>query len=143
MNAKASELYPSRYYATMDTPAHFWDAWDVSDLSVIPEASTMFSLTEAQWLEKGGETGLQKLKVVKGGELVDYVPAVTPQDLKSMAQAELSGWVAQQAALASAMGQKFSSDMKAYVRTLQSMASGAQGSPLMLPNRPSGAVVAE
>lgn len=143
MTQTPQELYPAQYYATFDTPAQFWDARDVSDLSVIPEASTMLALTEAQWLEKGGSSGQQKLKVVKDGELVDYIPTVTTQDLKSMAQAELLGWVMQQASLVNAMGQVFSATMKEYVASLQGIVSGASGIQQSIPKRPSASEVAD
>lgn len=90
MTKTPKELYPAQYYATFDAPAQFWDAWDVSDISVIPAPEKLFPMTLEQWNEKGGASGPQKLKVVSGNTLIDYVPPVQLIPLKTQAKSALA-----------------------------------------------------
>lgn len=90
MTKTPKELYPEQYYATFDAPANFWDAWDVSDISVIPAPEKLFPMTLDQWNDKGGSSGPQKLKVVSSNTLIDYVPPVQIIPLKTQAQSALA-----------------------------------------------------
>ncbi|MFT8308491.1 hypothetical protein [Acetobacter malorum] len=90
MTQTPQELYPEQYYATFDVPAQFWDAWDVSDINVIPAPEKLFPMTLDQWNEKGGSSGPQKLKVVSGSTLIDYTPPIQLVPLETQAKSALT-----------------------------------------------------
>lgn len=133
--------YPNRYYASYDkeatqpTPVNGWfDTWDMSSVSNVPSASEMIPVTETQW----NDTTTFRLpmgKGVKDGVIVDYTPPVTPVPLTTQAQSAMS-WVNEQAALASAMGETFTDDMKAYVKALRDIISGSDTTSTKLPEQP-------
>lgn len=129
--------YPARYYASLDKPCAWYDTWAMSKPEVIPPVSELYAMTEAEWQAKGGDYGSKSMAVIDG-KLVPYVQTVSVQH---QAENELS-WINQQAALASAMGETFTDEMKAYVKAIKAIATGADTSSTELPQRPSDGKVA-
>ena len=129
--------YPARYYASLDKPCAWYDTWVMSKPEVIPPVSELYAMTEAEWQAKGGDYGSKSMAVIDG-KLVPYVQTVSVQH---QAENELS-WINQQAALASAMGETFTDEMKAYVKAIQAIATGADTSSTELPQRPAEGKVA-
>ena len=136
MTKTPKELYPAQYYATFDTPANFWDAWDVSNLSVIPAPEKLFPLTLEQWNEKGGSSGLQKLKVVSGNTLIDYVPPVQSIPLKTQAQSALA--IARQTVWDEygSINEATPVDCVTYLKVLMAITSGKDTTSTVLPVSP-------
>ncbi|MGV4877628.1 hypothetical protein ACSW3V_09640 [Acetobacter indonesiensis] len=128
--------YPARYYATLDVPAQFFDTWDMSDPSIIPDGGNLFALTVEQWQGKGGASGAQKAMVVQGGQFIPYEPPASVVPLATQAKSELTDWIASQASMAAAMGETFTDDMKSYVKAVKAMADGSDVTSEKLPDRP-------
>lgn len=128
--------YPARYYATLDVPARFFDTWDMSDPSIIPDVGNLFALTLEQWQGKGGASGAQKAMVVQDGQFIPYQPPAIIVPLAAQAHSELTDWIASQAAMATAMGERFTDDMKSYVKAVSAIAYGSDVTTEKLPDRP-------
>lgn len=137
--------YPKRYYASYNTTASqptpvtgWFDTWDMSSVDNVPSADDMIPVTESQW----NDTTFRKPngKGVKDGVIVDYTPPATPIPLTTQAQSAMS-WVNEQASLASAMGETFTDDMKAYVKALRDIISGSDTTSTELPKQPSDVMV--
>jgi hypothetical protein len=77
---------------------------------------------------------------VINGQLVDYAPPTVPVPLKTQATTA-QAWIQQQANLASAMGEVFTADMKAYVLAVNAIASGADTTSTALPAQPASVMV--
>lgn len=133
----ASELqktYPARYYATLDKPCAWYDMWVFSSTEGLPAPSSLYAMTTEQWSAKGGDYGTRSMAVING-QLVDYTPPVVPVPLKTQATSA-QAWIAQQASLASAMGEVFTADMKAYVKAIAAIANGTDTTSTALPAQP-------
>lgn len=78
---------------------------------------------------------------VVNGELVDYTPPVVAVPLKTQAAAA-QAWIQQQANLATAMGETFTADMKAYVTAISAIASGTDTTSTALPAQPTDVMTA-
>jgi hypothetical protein len=78
---------------------------------------------------------------VVNGQLVDYAPPVVPVPLKTQA-ATAQAWIQQQANLATAMGEVFTADMKAYVKAIAAIASGTDTTSTALPAQPTDVMAA-
>lgn len=126
--------YPARYYADMNKPCGWYDMWVFSSADGLPAASTLYAMTAEQWAAKGGSTGTKSMAVING-QLVDYAPPTVPVPLKTQA-ASAQVWIQQQANLASAMGEVFTADMKAYVKAIAAIAGGTDTTSTALPARP-------
>lgn len=131
--------YPNRYYASYDKETSvvtgWFDTWDMSSVANVPSVSEMIPVTEVQW----NDTKTFRIpmgKGVKDGVIVDYTPPATPIPLTTQAQSAMS-WVNEQASLASAMGETFTDDMKAYVKALRDIISGSDKTSTELPKQPS------
>ncbi len=133
-NADVMAAYPNRYYATMDKPCAWYDMWAFPSTDGLPAASTLFAMTADQWAAKGGNAGTRSMAVVNG-QLVDYAPPVVPVPLKTQA-ATAQAWIQQQANLATAMGEVFTADMKAYVKAIAAIAGGTDTTSTALPAQP-------
>lgn len=130
-------LYPARYYAAVDADNLVTGWYDVGALSTVvglPSASAMVPVPPDLWDARSGQ-----YQAVNGA-LVVYTPPVAPIPLKDLAAAELSGWIAPQAAMASAMGETFTDAMKAYVKAVQAIASGADTTSTAMPARPTSSM---
>lgn len=144
MNGDVKTLYPAQYYASYDTtaaqPAYingWYDTWSMSDVSSVPAASDMLAVTQAQWLARNSNQGVQNGAVVA-------CPAPTPVptvSLPAQAQAALA-WIGQQANLAAAMGEVFTADMKAYVAAINAIANGTDTTSTVLPAQPTDVLAA-
>ena len=136
MTKTPKELYPEQYYATFDAPANFWDAWDVSDISVIPAPEKLFPMTLEQWKEKGGSSGPQKLKVVSGNILIDYVPPVQLIPLKTQAQSALA--IARQTVWDEfgSLNETTPDNWVTYLKALMAIANGKDTTSTVLPVSP-------
>lgn len=128
--------YPARYYASLDKPCAWFDTWVMSNPDVIPPVSELYAMSEAEWLAKGGDNGSLSMAVIDG-KLVPYIQSVSVQQ---QAENETS-WINQQAAMAAAMGETFTADMKAYVKAIQAIATGADKTSTALPTRPTDIMV--
>ncbi|WP_061488006.1 hypothetical protein [Acetobacter tropicalis] len=129
--------YPERYYARYDTKAAqptvvtgWFDTWGMSDVSGLPNASEMIAVPRENFQDHA-TSGVG----VQDGRLISYT---APAPIKDLAGYELTGWVASQASMASAMGETFTSDMKAYVKAVQAIADGTDTASTKLPDRPTG-----
>ena len=129
--------YPDRYYARYDhtasqpAPVTGWfDTQTLSTTANLPEASLMVPMTAEQW--DGRLSGPQ---FVSEGALVAYTPPPVLAPLKDQAALQ-QPWIASQATLAAAMGETFTDTMKAYVKAIQALASGADTTTTALPTRP-------
>ena len=132
--------YPEQYYASYDTTATqptivtgWYDTWSMSDVSNVPKASDMIAMTETEWNDTTFRMPVGK--GVKDGAIVDYTPPVVPVPLVTQAQNAMS-WVNQQASMATAMGETFTSDMKAYVTALRAIIAGTDTTSTVLPTQP-------
>ena len=134
-NADVMAAYPDRYYATMDKPCAWYDMWAFPSTDGLPAASTLFAMTAEQWAAKGGSTGTKSMAVING-QLVDYAPPTVPVPLKTQATTA-QAWIQQQANLATAMGEVFTADMKAYVKAIAAIANGTDTTSTALPAQPS------
>ncbi|MGS0648981.1 hypothetical protein ACU81Q_15290 [Komagataeibacter melomenusus] len=132
--------YPARYYATLDTPCAWYDMWVYSSVDGLPPVSQLFPMTSEQWAAKGGNVGTKSMAVVNG-QLVDYTPPVVPVPLKTQAAAA-QAWIMQQANLATAMGEVFTADMKAYVTAINAIAGGTDTTSTALPAQPTDVMTA-
>ena len=137
--------YPARYYCDGGAPAAFYDMWGYSSTDHLPDISELHPVTSAQWAERqnSAATGLkQSFWNTASGSLEPYTPPAVVVPLSTKAQSEMSGWVNQQAVLATAMGETFTDEMKAYVKAIQAIATGADTSSTELPQRPAEGKVA-
>lgn len=138
VTAKALK-YPARYYCDGDAPAGFYDTWGYTSTDHLPDISELHPVTSAQWTERqnSAATGLKQYTWdAASGSLETYTPPAVVVPLATKAQSEMSGWINQQAAMASAMGETFTADMKAYVKAIQAIATGADKTSTALPTRP-------
>lgn len=138
--ADVLKAYPARYYATLTKPCGWYDMGMFSSLDGLPPLSDLFALTPEQWQAKGGDYGT-KIMAVIDGNLVDYTPPVVPVPLATQAASEMT-WIQQQANLASAMGEVFTADMKAYVKAIAAIANGSDTTSAELPARPTDVLAA-
>lgn len=127
-------LYPDRYYAKYDASASqpttvmgWVDAWSMSKLSypdiagtvvTLPAAKDMIAVAAADWHDMAfrAPTG----KGVQGGRVIDYT---APVPLVTQAQGVM-GQVGQWASMATAMGETFGSQTKAYVAEIKAIIAG-------------------
>ena len=131
--------YPVRYYCDSDTPAGFYDTWGYSSTDHLPDISELHPVTSAQWTERqnSAATGLkQSTWNAASGSLEPYTPPAVVVPLATKAQSEMSGWISQQAAMAVAMGETFTDEMRAYVKAIQAIATGADTTSTALPTQP-------
>lgn len=131
--------YPARYYCDGGAPAAFYDTWGYSSTDHLPDISELHSVTSAQWTERqnSAATGLKQYTWnAASGSLETYTPPAVVVPLATQAQSEMSGWISQQASMAAAMGETFTTDMKAYVKAIQAIATGADKTSTALPTRP-------
>ncbi|MDN7351038.1 hypothetical protein [Acetobacter senegalensis] len=132
-------VHPDRYYCDGGTPACFYDAWGYSDISALPDGSELHALTKEQWQARqdSASTGLQDYVWDHAtGTLVEYTAPAVVIPLAKQAASEISGWIATQASMASAMGETFTADMQAYVKAIRSIADGSDTASTKLPDRP-------
>lgn len=137
--------YPARYYACPNSsaliggyPSVMWVDVNVflSAPAWLPAASDMIALTEAEWTVRS--TGTQ---IMVNGAVQTYTPPVVAVPLQTQATTA-QAWIQQQANLASAMGEVFTADMKAYVRAIAAIASGADTTSTALPAQPADVMAA-
>lgn len=126
--------YPARYYATLTKPCSWYDMWMFPSPDGLPAVNTLYAMTAEQWAAKGGDNGALSM-CVENGALVAYTPPVVPVPLKTQA-ATAQTWIMQQANLAAAMGETFTSDMKSYVKAIAAIANGTDTTSTALPAQP-------
>ncbi|MBS1017255.1 hypothetical protein KBX73_15025 [Acetobacter persici] len=135
--------YPDRYYASYDKTNYvvtgWYDTWEMSSVTNVPSAGDMVVVTPAQWNDTTSFR-LPTGKGVIGSKIVDYTPPATPIPLTTQAETAMT-WVQDQATMASAMGETFTADMKAYVATLRAIISGDDSTSTELPERPNDIMV--
>lgn len=135
--ASAAVKYPARYYVSFDSTATqpttvlgWFDMWEVSNLVNIPSADNLIAISASDWAARQ-LSGVG----VKDGKLVSYTPPVPQVALSVQANSE-DVWIQQQAALATAMGETFTDEMKAYVKAVRAIADGTDSTSIVLPARP-------
>lgn len=135
-------VYAARYYASYDTTAAqptpvtgWYDTWGMSSIAKVPAATDMIVVSAENWNDTESFR-LPTGKGVQNGKIIDYTPPAVVVPLATQAQSEMSGWIAQQASMAVAMGETFTADMKAYVKAIQAIATGADKTSTALPTRP-------
>jgi hypothetical protein len=143
-NSWWSEKYPARYYAYANMAqlrdGHPVVGWvDVSEFSAppawLPDAADMIAQTDAQWAERNSGN-----QIIVSGSVQTYTPPNVPVPLKTQATTA-QAWIQQQANLASAMGEVFTADMKAYVKAIAAIASGTDTTSTALPAQPTDVMV--
>ena len=128
--------YPDRFYCSKDKPASgFYDMWGFSSVDGQPAASDLYAITAAEYADRLANSR-QQYYDTDTGKLADYIAPVVPVPLKDQAAAENSSWIQAQINEASVMGEIFSDDMKAYVKAIRAIASGADTTSSALPARP-------
>lgn len=132
--------YPARYYADMNKPCGWYDMWVFSSADGLPAASALYAMTAEQWAAKGGDTGTKSMAVING-ELVDYTAPAVAIPLKTQA-ATAQSWIMQQANLAVAMGEVFTTDMRTYVKAIAAIANGTDTTSTALPTQPTDVMIA-
>lgn len=140
--AQVKSDYPARYYAAYDQTATeptqitgWFDVWGMVDRSQVPLASAMLPITQADMPKDGSPL---TPKAILSGKIVDYSEELP---IKDQASQEMK-WIQSEAALASAMGETFSADMRAYVKAIQSIIAGTDTTSTQLPVRPAQILVA-
>ena len=137
--------YPDRYYVCPNYsaliggyPSVMWVDVNVflSAPAWLPAASDMIALTKAQWTARSTGT-----LIVVNGAIQTYTPPVVAVPLQTQA-VTAQAWIQQQANLAAAMGEVFTADMKAYVKAIAAIASGADTTSTTLPTQPTDIMTA-
>lgn len=132
--------WSGQYYATLTAPCGYYDLAAFTTFANVPPESELFALTPEQWAARmDGNTVLPK--AVVNGVWVDYSPPIPTVPLTTQA-ATAQAWIQQQANLAAAMGEAFTADMKAYVKAVNAIASGADTASTALPAQPADVMVA-
>lgn len=129
----------TKYYASFNpelSPAPIAGFYDASKNPDLDYTHGFIEITEEQYKNRN-----EGLFAVTDGVFGPYTPPPVVVSLKSRARAEQT-WIYQQAALVSAMGETFTDEMKAYVKAIQAIATGADTSSTELPQRPSEGKVA-
>lgn len=118
------------YYAAIDPETRIVQCW-----------YQLFSPATAENFVKISESDYEKLSTLPGakidesGTLIPYQPPVSQAALKSAAAYSLQT-VNSQAAVATAMGQTFGLQMRAYVQQLRAIANGTDTTSTTLPAAP-------
>lgn len=130
----------TKYYASFNpelSPAPIAGFYDASKNPDLDYTHGFIEITEEQYKNRN-----EGLFAVTDGVFGPYTPPVVVVPLSTKAQSEMFGWISQQAALVSAMGETFTDEMKAYVKAIKAIATGADTSSTELPQRPSDGKVA-
>ena len=129
----------TKYYASFNpelSPAPIAGFYDASKNPDLDYTHGFIEITEEQYKNRN-----EGLFAVTDGVFGPYTPPPVVVSLKSRARDEQT-WINQQAALAVAMGETFTDEMKAYVKAIQAIATGADTSSTELPQRPAEGKVA-
>ena len=129
----------TKYYASFNpelSPAPIAGFYDASKNPDLDYTHGFIEITEEQYKNRN-----EGLFAVTDGVFGPYTPPPVVVSLKSRARDEQT-WINQQAALAVAMGETFTDEMKAYVKAIQAIATGADTSSTELPKRPAEGKVA-
>lgn len=138
-------LYPNRYYASYDTAAAqptpvtgWYDTWNMSDVSAVPAASDMISVTEAQWMVRNSNQGVQNGAIVA-------CPMPTPIPVIPLATQAQSALTAAAAATWQAYGmygETTPADVVTYLTALRAIANGTDTTSTALPAQPTDVMTA-
>ena len=132
--------YSSRYLAYPDTNGSIngYPLVGYIDLNMyqtkpafLPDAASTVPMTADQWAAK-----LIENQVIKDGSISTEIFIPPPVPLKNKAESEYTGWIQAQINEAVAMGETFTDAMKAYVKAVRAIASGADTTSTALPERP-------
>ncbi|MFT8419208.1 MAG: hypothetical protein ABF636_10340 [Acetobacter sp.] len=126
--------YPARFYCDKNTPCSVFDMWGYSNVTSATAIGDLYAITPAQYADRLLNPRNQYYNAATG-QLADYVPPPVVIPLKTQAASAMV-WIQQQANLASAMGQVFTADMKAYVKAIAAIANGTDTTSTALPERP-------
>ena len=134
--------YPDRYYASYDTTAPqptqvtgWYDTWDMSNVSNVPEASSMIPISESDW----NNIDTFRLPIGRGvlnGKIIDYTPPPAPVPLKTQAQSALA--IARQTVWDEygSINEKTPDDWVTYLKALMAIANGTDTTSTALPAQP-------
>lgn len=126
--------YPDRFYCDRNTPCAVYDMWGFSSAPTEPALSDLYPITPDEYFDRQANPRPQYYDTA-AGKLADYTPPVVAPTLSALAASE-QAWIQQQANLATAMGQTFTTDMRAYVAAINAIAAGTDTSSTALPARP-------
>lgn len=126
--------YPARFYCDKNTPCSVFDMWGYLSAPTSPAIGDLYAITPAQYADRLLNPRNQYYNAATG-QLADYVPPPVVIPLKTQATSAMV-WIQQQANLASAMGQVFTVDMKAYAKAIAAIANGTDTTSTALPTQP-------
>ncbi|OUJ13811.1 hypothetical protein [Acetobacter okinawensis] len=126
--------YGSRFYCDSNSPCSVYDMWGFLSVTGEPSESTLHAITASEYADRQKNPRSQYFDT-STNTLQDYTPAPVAVPLKTQA-ATAQAWIQQQANLAAAMGEAFTADMKAYVKAVNAIASGADTTSTALPAQP-------
>lgn len=132
--------YGSRFYCDSSTPCAVYDMWGFGTIDGLPPEASLHAITPEQYADRQAKPRDQYYDATTAS-LLDYTPAPVAVPLKTQA-ATAQAWIQQQANLAAAMGEAFTADMKAYVKAVNAIASGADTTSTALPAQPADVMVA-
>lgn len=130
--------YPDRFYCNKAKPCAVYDMWGFSSAPTEPALGDLYAITAAEYFDRQ-DNPRQQYYDTASEKLADYTPPVVAPTLSELAASE-QAWVQQQANLAAAMGQTFTTDMRAYVAAINAIAAGTDTVSTALPVRP-GAIM--
>lgn len=127
--------YPDRFYCDRTVNCGVYDMWGFSSPPAGPVLADLYSITADEYADRQTNPRAQFYDTTTG-KLADYIVPVVPVPLKDQASAENTGWIQSQINDAAAMGETFTDAMKAYVKAVRAIASGADTTSTALPARP-------
>ena len=134
--------YPDRYYASYDTTATqptqvtgWYDTWDMSSVSNVPEAANMIPISESDW----NNTDTFRLPIGRGvlnGKIITYTPPPAPIPLTTQAQSALA--IARQTVWDEygSINEKTPDAWVTYLKALMAIANGTDTMSTTLPTAP-------
>mgnify|MGYP001212975671 CR=1 FL=1 len=135
-------VYAARYYASYDKAAHqptpvtgWYDTWDMSSVSNVPEASNMIPISESDW----NNIDTFRLPIGRGvlnSKIIDYTPPPAPVPLKTQAQSALA--IARQTVWDeySSINENTPDNWVTYLKALMAIANGTDTTSTALPSAP-------
>lgn len=130
--------FPSRYYAfSTDRTTGGYPSAGLADLDIyssrpswLTSGVTVVPLTRDEWMSVNPSN-----LIIIEGKLQNYTAPAVAIPLKTQA-ATAQSWIMQQANLAAAMGEVFTTDMRTYVKAITAIANGTDTTSTALPTQP-------
>ncbi|QDH17392.1 hypothetical protein [Swingsia samuiensis] len=122
----------TRYYATYDRPAAWYDLGELSSLQNVPDEAKLFPLTDAQWADRWKGPILRTMAVIDGA-ITDFV---YQPPLALQAKSALENTQSQLIKRYMLLGKPIPQTWIDYQTTLMAIASGADKRSQELPKAP-------